>query len=499
MTELTNNMTATGVVATINGNLQECGSNESISLSDGASDVCSTLNGVFGEYDGVDELSASMSATEFVAAVNKNFGIAAEGELEPLDTFSFLHMSDTHGTWQNIERCVTEMDNDSDIQFALHTGDLPGGWSGVEVQPFDNNVGKKFLFVEGNHDAKELDWALHHALDNNNTDGKYGKYLLREKAESWMSALGVEWGNTTKDTITINGEQRHMSRGIYWSKDFILSDGVRKLRVIGLDLYNTDQETQAEYWKNITGHQAEWFVDQLKEESLGSNDYFMIALHESPIALTRADTVKLRRKNAFCSSRLFTMDNSSDIAAWLSSIVDAYQTSQSKTISGTNLPSVTVAFSGKKPATFVGWFCGHLHGEMLTHNPSYPKQLVSLIDCGKASMDDSSSDLRYNNNTINAVPDDSCVSRPTTTVLINKVTINFDAKRLTLERIGLAKAAQHIVGSGYNTGEIDANETHQAGYNYDAVGNRIDGATYDNDGYLIRDTITVPFVDGRNP
>lgn len=291
-----------------------------------------------------------------------------------------------------------------------------------------------------------------------------------------------------------------MSRGIYWSKDFILSDGVRKLRVIGIDLYNTDAGASGGYSHKISKAQADWFVSQLS--TLGKNNYFLIALHEVPMYNNQerndapsTNATVLRRKNAFCSSRLWTFSPcSKGYEVFLTAIVDAYLNGESKKITGNVGGSieVDVDFSGKHPATFVAWLCGHVHGEILTHHPDYPNQLISSIDnCFNAHPNGQSSDLRYNSS---GVPDDSGTSRPQNSVLINKLTIDFDNKELTIDRIGLKQTAHHTITTK-STG-IDQVDSHAVGYEYDAVGNRIDGATYDSDGHLIRDTITIPFVDG---
>lgn len=502
MNDLNNNMTATKVVAAINGNLQECGSNESVSLSDGAADVCSTLNGVFSDYDGVDELSSSMSATEFIAAVNKDFGIAAEGEeLEPLDTFSFLHMSDSHGTTNSINKAISMMtsgndDYDGSIEFFLHTGDLgvqPTYHVSPEIGSLDSNAASmRMLYTQGNHDAYEL---CQNVLDRESgNNGKNGKFLLRQKAEAWMENMDVDWGNTDKESVVINNDTQQMARGLYWSKDFLLSDGVRKLRVIGIDLYNTAAAVQAYYTHNISQAQADWLVDQLS--TLGKNDFFLIALHEVPLPNNNPSSyaTSLRRKNAFCSSRLYTfapMYAGYDV--FLTAIVNAYLSGESKKITASygDYAEVTVDFAGKHPATLIAWICGHVHGEILTHHPDYPNQLVSSVDCSKGSLnEDNSSDLRYTN----GVPDDSSSSRPANSILMNKLTIDFDNKRLKIERIGLKRAAKHTVNAKSG---IDAQDPHDVlPYEYDAIGNRIEGATYDSDGHLIRDTITIPFVDG---
>lgn len=509
MTELNNNMTATEVVAAINGNLQECGSNESISLSDGAADVCSTLNEVFSGYDGVDELSATMSATEFVAAVNKDFGIAADGELEPLERFSFLHMSDSHGADSSINKAISMMtsgnsDYDDSIEFFLHTGDMgQSNNSSKEINAFDSNAAAmKMLFVQGNHDANEICREVLDRVSGNN--GKNGKFILRYKAEGWMNNMNVAWGNTDEESVTIDGYPPKMSRGIYWSKDFILSDGKRKLSVIGLDLYNTGAGALAAYSHYITQKQANWFKSQLS--TLGKNDYFLIALHEVPMYNNQerndapsTNATVLRRKNAFCSSRLWTFSPcSKGYEVFLTAIVDAYLNRENKTISvtyGEDTITVNAEFANKQPATFVAWLCGHVHGEILTHHPDYPNQLISSIDnCFSAHPNGQSSDLRYNSS---GVPDDSGTSRPQNSVLINKLTIDFDNKELTIDRIGLKNTAHHTITTK-STG-IDQVDSHTVGYEYDAVGNRIDGATYDSDGHLIRDTIIVPFAqEGGN-
>lgn len=482
MTDLSINMNADGLVSAINGNLQD----DAVSVGDSATDVCEVLNEAFDGLDGVDTLSPTMTGEEFVTAANKDFGVMEEGgELAPLEPLKFLHYSDTHGSLNSMDAAVNLMDDGTDVAFVAFTGDM-SPYSSYEQAKLDGYAqnGKKVLYTQGNHCACELCKAL----DTDNSNGKYGKYILRHKAENWMSPMGVTWGNTENDTFEYDGEQRSMPRGIYWSKDITLSDGKRKLRVIGVDQYDKDQESSASYSHNISLRQVSWFINQLM--SLGKNDFFLIALHEPPLQRL-INLTQFRRQNSFCSSRVYTISTSTTSNDYLVSIVKAYLDKQETTIAAVSgvAPQVSVDFTGVKPATCVGWFCGHLHGELLIHHPMDGRQLISSVDTARSSSIDSSSDIRYSN----GIPDDSGTGRPNAS-LINKVTIDFDAKTLTIERIGMSETAHHVVGSGYNTASIDAGEAHAAGYDYDAVENRLAGATYNERGNLVRDSITVPFA-----
>ena len=496
----------------INSNLLECGAGTSVSQADTATSLCTKLNGVFDGMDGIDILSTAQSASSFVASVNKNFGIAEgstpdvpidDSDLAEIPSFSFIHISDTHGTYGDtttLETCFKIMSSDSNlydssIQCLIHTGDLQHyagsntapkwadsshplsaeveamydaesapeykrfvqGYEFYTVGKFYRS-GKHFLFANGNHDNAE---NIYHFASKCNVAEKDARYFFRDVVEDWMSASGAVFGNNESETVTDNNGNTYtgMKRGLYWHKDYILNSS-RKLRIIGLDLYNSDKNTGRTYTNKISAEQGAWFVARLGE--LNPQDFFIIALHEPPIydqetLDERTPTGKYRYRTAMRSVNPFnslanpswslhrSVSSEEDQAGqsdfgqgmahtfyFILDIVDAYlgkksvNTSSSSRYHSTDyVPSIQHTFT-KNPATFLCYLAGHWHYDNIQYNNEYPSQLICSIDTAQPT--------KKNEGEIRAVDVSSYTDDYKSLGSGNKITIDFANKRLIIER-----------------------------------------------------------------
>ncbi len=418
MTDIDNTMSGAQATTAINARLEEIGSEVSVS-NESASSVCEKLNGFFDDFDGTTELTSSMSGSGFADAVNDNFEIAEQEppapEVAP-DPIKFLHYSDPHGTSATTSKAdkilsdQTDDDYDADITFCLLTGD-----NGSSLDNAIRNADKgKHLLIMGNHDAHGT-----YQRDNHSA--------LVSGLKSLMTQGGVIYGDES-------------GQSAYWHKDFVLSDG-NKLRLIATDEYEAGE---AVYNTVITQAQVDWFIGLL--QGIGVNDYVIVATHKPPFPNNAGTGVSsYRRRNKFCSCVLNDWDSNGNMGVF-ADILNAYTKGDvlRKTYSspyGYVSASVDVNFSlNSDRAKVLCMLFGHVHGDYHGPHPSHNNLLIMGIDCCKAS------------NTLGVydetdIPAESRAAA--NNVLMNKVTINFEQQRITIDRIG----AQDVPATTY--GGID--------------------------------------------
>lgn len=478
-----------------------------------ATQLLEAVNTAFGDTTGIQEILASDNAADFVEKLNHNFevmgtggdavfpantilpcdiGSLEQGEdigdmtMEDFITYginsaprklTFIHTSDNHGNQSGgsyvLDYIKSLLDSaDSDIDFVINTGDIVSsptaskpsvGYSLKEIA----KTGKLFV-VPGNHDFKE-------GVSKN-------PVALKSLIKAFMTDAN---DNISADIAT---DANNGTFGCYWHKDFPIGKG--KLRLIGIDQYN-HESTYSGSGHNccLTQEQITWFVGLLR--GLTGNDFFMIAQHTPPMNdfndnITPSYTTDIndpnnimtyRAKNKFCSSRLWTWGNAGNDndAQFIPSIVDAYISKGAINATHTfaNVSATVTEDFGNvaKPAQFVGWLCGHLHGDIHGPHPEYTNQLVMSVVCGMAGIDPTT-DLR---------PSDSSSQGYTYDVykyFFNKTTIDFAKKTVHIER---------LTPNGQHTTAHTVNSSSWAAETNDPKGN---GHTYDS---VIRDEITFDF------
>lgn len=427
--------------------------------SSSASEMFATINSNFGNGSGIQVILGTETANEFVQKLNANFDAVEHGGSGTfpahtvlaqdvgdfkagedlgglsLDEFirygingesrtkvRFLHISDTHNIGNSVSKCKSLMDDDSDIDFTLHTGDvIPSGTT------YDN-IKSKLLIINGNHDIYDV----------------YNK--SQAAAVTWLRSHcllpNVAWG----DDVEINGST---SQSGYWYKDFTISAN-SKLRIIALDQYELDRVAntpQALYVKAYSQAQLEWVAAKMRD--LGADDYLVMVTHEPMVSL-RSDSITGFALTEDTPDKLFVSDKLiTDNRSYWSNIgnqpveqllVSAYMkgstlAAQASAIAGVSslsylgssidMTKSVFDFSGVTPATFLFHACGHMHADITTYLNECPDQLMLLIDGALTNKDNGSDLTRSGDNLING-----------TWYCINDVTIDFSTKRIVIKRIG---------------------------------------------------------------
>lgn len=396
-------------------------------------------------------LSTEMSATQFEASVNGLLGTdvaasdsaataigkintAVENYIPPvsLESFKFLHTSDTHGCPDSLNSGQSIMAQDNSVSFLIDTGD--NGMTSDMRSAAANVTAGDFLAINGNHDVVNMGGT------------RLGYEQIRQNMDGFLVRSGVP-------TV----EYGHEGYGCYWHKDYWLDEShTQKLRVFGIDQYN-DEEGKAVTGMNshYTQDQLDWFIDKLTE--LDGNDYFVIALHETPMTGTPSNWA---RRNPFCSSRSpSSWGNTSSKPTLFPEIVDAYL--EHKTFNKTYSYSdddrflVNEDFRNIPSAKFLCYISGHEHWDFVGYNNSYSKQLVICADTAyrlynSAGHDIGSgsagSDIRIadETSTDRFELDDFPGARGT---VINLIEFDFARGKIRIERKGQQITVQHRVGN----------------------------------------------------
>lgn len=418
--------------------------------------------------DGIQEILATDNATELIRKLNENFAVSGQGgsgvfpantilpsdigSLEQgediggmtIDDFiaygingnprklTFLHMSDPHRETGTINDAKALMDEDTNIQFLIVTGDMNCN-VGESLSNAMLSVGSKMLAVVGNHDLTD--------------NAKYNAITARANMETWI-------GNN----VTFGNQENY---GSYWHKDYPLGKG--KLRVIGLDQYNYPLNSSPSVYANcITQAQVDWFISLLK--GLSGDDYFIVALHEPPFTSSTNPTPQnYRTCNKFSSSRHYDWAVRSSDGTFFPAIIDAYTGKKAISKGHEDISVFAEAvddFSGCYPARFLGYVLGHIHSDYIGAHVLYPNQLLMTVDCAKSFSTGFPSDIRQSDDIITYSP-------RTNDILYNKVTIDVLNETIHIERIGQKVTCEHTVDSANWNG--DANDPHGDGYKYPSV------------------------------
>ncbi len=419
----------------------------------------------------IENILVGDSMSTIAQKLKDNFDIVDQQEPEPptpaSNKFSFLHISDLHGSKTALTQMVNMLKGTSgysggeDCSFGLVTGDFKAGsnYSVDADSPYGGSLGYRaadfatgsnkppVLITDGNHDC----------YDSWNRGADDMVYRDTRKMTAWMHGVMVD---SLGDSLVNWGDSNNISS--YWYKDFTLSGG-NKLRLICIDQYEivaaikaanngeyTPNGTATTYYNQIyTTAQFTWLVARLKE--LSGDDHFLITLHQSPFTdNSYASSIKptepyfvngeLREPDKLWCSELignnpFCEASYQNYNSVICKVVKAYLESSTYTETITNGQvgagynvgsfSVNADFTNPNntPAKFWGYVFGHLHYDLTTPVPNsqFSGQLLMGITRGSYVYGTSENDDLVNN-----APN----------YRINKVTIDFEQESVTIERIG---------------------------------------------------------------
>ena len=514
MEQIIQTHSASDAVRIINANLEELGSEVTISASDSASLVCSKLNSVFAVLDEPTELTSSMSGSEFIVAVNANFEALAEGSAG-IGTLKLLHWSDTHDAERTTPRVNSLLGTDNSL-YAIFTGDAGNedfNGPGSTMYTIPDAYKTRLLMCAGNHDVYD-------------TSVSNGNIVLH--AQKRITQKIVEQIGETQDSPIVWGgpvdEEDGKRIASYYYRDIVANGANKKVRVIVLDQYEVDvcglpsniTDTSSAvypYAKHRTIYsqaQIDWFIGALQSMKENDVDYFIIAQHEPPVEHSNANSDFLRearRANKFIAatngaypenlSNHYGVDYNWCVyqnGGVIARIVNAYLNKSQDSFSFHNYLSGDASYNGDNDVVqvnvdftredtiipFLFWLCGHVHREYCGYHPNYPNQLILCVDCAKWAAGGGWSDLNRSST------DDS------EKVVLNKVTINFSTRKILVERIGdniirgLTVAGQYYKG----TNETNGVERNWVQFNF----KRKNGEFFESED----ETITNPSTNNEN-
>ena len=424
---------------------------EQVLVGDSMSSIAGKMQRNFAKITndaGIKQVAEADSMSSIAQKLKDNFDLVEQIDPEPSigDTFSFLHISDPHGTSKAYNQMISVLNGDSGCEFGLVSGDLKAYGRNAVGYSGKTNTGKPpILAVTGNHDAYDS-WSSSDV-----------QFRTSYKMAQWMyDYMGNE---------VVFGDTRLLDNkpiSAYWYKDFALAGG-NKLRLIGIDQYELvnaimkassgqfEPNTNNAYSYNqvFTSEQFDWLVARLKE--LSSTDHVLITLHQSPFTdNSYYSSIKptepylengaLRQPSLLWCSELmeeypFRGEGLTDYQSVICEVMKAYMTSgtfsetrSNGSVGGgysTGAFSVAADFTNNEPAKFWGYVFGHLHEDLCTFIPStsYPKQLLLGITC-------SDNGIGWTDH------DDLLVDGRTYDYRINKITLMLNDGKVMVERIG---------------------------------------------------------------
>ena len=470
------------VSAYINAELANADSEVTIGNESGSS-VATKLNGVFDDTF----ITSSQSGSQFAQAVEDGFEAMGGGDTptpEPTDDhlkMRFLHISDLHGGTNSLEQCRDMVEEDSDIEAVIVSGDFcpynattnsaayyngdtlalllgknqTKGTTYPANEPIITNIDgegtNKLLYVLGNHDRTDPSYAEIHLLDENDEEISTGIYSGGSQlayAHNWLRYL-------LGDSVTYGGEGK-----AYWYKDITNTfdvDGetvTKVVRIIGIDDYENSNSTV----KLVCYSQAQvtWLLNLLA--STPSSYHILIITHESPFkesypTHTAAESMQPQNATEANGIKLFVSELQSSFhersgetnVNLLPMIMYAYMHNQNLNTTYTNNASFGVLdlvkdFSSITPARFLGYIFGHNHRDIVGYCPHqyYGDQLLLGITAADVSDNGNSTKYSGGDDLLWQISNDSGKQYATDEphYRINELIIDFTAETLTIKRHG---------------------------------------------------------------
>ena len=405
----------------------------SLTEQDSMSDIARKVNNAFDAIVDSPQYIIEQDAMRVIAnKIDSNFAAADETPIEPptpeIQSFSFLHASDPHG--KTFSPLKTTLDNNSDCEFAMVTGDLKAyntSALGYNASTLKTDYNGKLMACAGNHDAWDT-WDGTTTLRDNRWMSKW-LYTLMGSSVNWGDTLGEGF-----DGAPISS---------YYYKDFNATT-TNPVRLIVLDQYECykkigiNNSTYTSSYRSVvvmTNKQIQWFVQLLKDTP--TNYTIIIGLHATPYYNNSgyiqsldpyADgiTAQQQIERLFMSETIYAQTYSEanynrygDSGGLIVNIMNAYLSKDVWSHSyddrdfpadGTTL-TVNADFTnmGHEPAAFACYIFGHIHNDnhYWVKKDDFPKQLMLSICRADSGVNSNYDDLittapvyRYNKVTI---------------------------------------------------------------------------------------------------
>ena len=316
--------------------------------------------------------------------------------------FTFIHLSDTHGTLTTIKPANEYAKAHPYCDFVALTGDVLPTESMTKTI---SSANVPYLVIPGNHDS----WA----------EG-LGQWAFRS---DFLNQLGndVVFGNNTSN---------------YWYRD--VYNGDCTLRVIGLDQFELqDFDTPSGLRAIMTQGQVDWFIETLKDSY--DVDGIVILIHMG-FGNSSKGNRDITNETKFVSSLAKNYNNSYDFYGpddpyMIPEIVNAYITGEniSKTyVKGTAYEKIVETNFEGAHSNFVAYFGGHLHWDEIEYLNDFPNQLQCLVAYAGNGTGSSYNDLVK-------------TSSGEQSYNFNVNSINLRTRELLIERVGARRTVSETI------------------------------------------------------
>lgn len=385
------------------------GDNVGVNYGGAQTDASSAIEDIVEQLDGIAEGVEKTSGVvvDGVGSLSIDMGnIKAGVDIDgiPLDellqsafglnnTFSLLHLSDSHGGTACINALISMAKADNSIGMILHTGDFGNNAYNAML---DADCIQPVLAILGNHDA--WDTYSHDHAD----------------ATAAIAALNG-------DDVVFGDEQNS-----YWYKDVTTPAG-KTIRFIALNEYDYSNDAAVAWIYTVcyTQSQMEWFLDLLHDTP---NSYYIVLVTHQPV-----QSLAPSPGDWICGGASNTYYEGGD-ASWLPKIIEAYKNHTAFSGTYTHYARPELDFSVAKDfsdltenATFICYLSGHTHFDWCSNLDAYPEQL--MLDVTRADSNASAGTNAQGN------PQDD-VARTPISYAANKVTIDLGLRKVIVERIG---------------------------------------------------------------
>jgi len=277
--------------------------------------------------------------------------LSQQGEIDSC-SFSFLHISDTHGSAYTLKYFMKLLEN-SNYRFGLITGDV---LMTDEMQYFIDSSTKPIFLLPGNHDV----------FDRHDENGQIAFRRTILNPSKWRSQMhfGDETGN-------------------YYYVD--ITDGEDIYRLICIDQYEINNVgVVPKYAIVMSQTQIDWFISVLDEAAMYNG--IIIAMH-SGFGNSRIGSRDFENKNNFIAitggnpdSYEYYGDGNPCI---IPDIIEAYKTGDNISCKyasgkeGMDINVMTHFYTSHN--NFIGYFGGHTHWDCIEPLNYHPEQLQFII------------------------------------------------------------------------------------------------------------------------
>ncbi len=300
---------------------------------------------------------------------SSNYGIHGNGKENFKKMLSFLSLADIHGDKERLDDALFYLNSVKSLDFGIHLGDIQGGDfaenDGIWYTNLVLSSQKKLYPVMGNHDGGNSTLASLSAT----RDDVFNKFVSPTKEHLGLPDLN-------KTYYTVNFDRYKVSLVVL--DNYIQPDNRDEN---GDFLYHRGTQT-------LLPEQLSWFCDALM--NVPKDYHLVIASHEYPEPY-------IIKNGSWTQEGVEIIGNyehlaygcksimSSIVDAWINGIAFKAEFEPKEDFSALPTLSVDVDYSKRGTGTFVGYFIGHKHCDIIGSSKDFPYQ--NIFSFASASSD----------------------------------------------------------------------------------------------------------------